>query len=419
MLRTALAYSFGALVLAAPALPFQGQDAVSVDDLKAIETARDEAILRLERVEASEKIVERELSEIDAELVAAAADSRRHEVAATESEARLELLVQQETTARQALLEDEETLEDVLATLMTFGSRQPPALAASPNDAGDAVRAAILMGDIAPKLADRAQRLAEEIDKISALQAGITHENEDLARTQSALAARREQIEALFAEKRALRTELAIETAELRAETQQLASEARSLRDLLDKLAANAPDRPNLKSDVEIASPSRKPRNVALKPPELKPRTSPATLPVSPLPPTENAPFVSNSTIQPPVSGDLVLAFGAPTEASLPHRGQTWQTREGAQVVAPRDGRIEYAGPFRSYGKILIIDVGEGYLVVLAGMDSLYGETGQTVLSGEPVGRMAEIGRSQPQLYMEVRKDGELMDPSLWLGRNV
>lgn len=387
---------FGALAAAAQE---DSVEAFSVDDLKTIEKERDKALKRLKKLERSGKKADRELSDIDEDLIEAAADTRRHEEAALAAEARLEALSEEEASARAELLEDEEALEDVLAVLMTFGARRPPALAVSPGDAGDAVRAAILMGDITPKLASRAETLAAEIDKIAALQIEISEEREDLKRTEQALTARRQEIEALFAEKTRQREALAAEAARVKSETDALADRADSLKDLLASIANAAPARPTLK------------------PPAPLTRTKATRPPLDKSPPPPAAPY-TGQTLR-PVAGERLLAYGDPDDARLPHKGETWRTRPSAQVISPRDARIKFSGEFRSYGQILILDVGEGYLVVLAGLGVLYGETGQTVLAGEPIGRMSDSEIRPPELYIEVRRDGELVDPAKWLGQNA
>ncbi|NJR20576.1 MAG: FAD-dependent oxidoreductase, partial [Hyphomonadaceae bacterium] len=106
------------------------------------------------------------------------------------------------------------------------------------------------------------------------------------------------------------------------------------------------------------------------------------------------------------------LATGA-----LRSEGVTIRTRRAAQVVSPFDGAIEFAGPFRSYGRVLIINVGSGFRVVLAGLSTTFAEAGQEVLAGEPIGEMANDPRIVPELYMEVRQASEPVDPRLWLKR--
>ena len=100
------------------------------------------------------------------------------------------------------------------------------------------------------------------------------------------------------------------------------------------------------------------------------------------------------------------------------------QSRENARVISPADGWIVYAGPFRTYGQLLIINAGNEYHVVLAGMEKLNVSPGQFVLVGEPIGQMGakrlastgaiDVSTTKPILYVEFRKDGNPIDPSPW-----
>ena len=115
--------------------------------------------------------------------------------------------------------------------------------------------------------------------------------------------------------------------------------------------------------------------------------------------------------------------FGAADGVGGVEKGLSFATRSGAQVTSPCDGWVVYAGPFRSYGQLLILDAGGGYHVLLAGMERISVDIGQFVLTGEPVAVMGsgskvatilEAGSSQPVLYVEFRKDGTPIDPSPW-----
>ena len=126
-----------------------------------------------------------------------------------------------------------------------------------------------------------------------------------------------------------------------------------------------------------------------------------------------------------PVQGRRTLAFGDRTQSGGRSNGIVIETRHGAQVVAPNDGWVMYAGEFRSYGQILIINGGGGYNVLLANMSQIDVQAGQFVLSGEPVGTMASQPKTTgtspkapqenaPILYVEFKKDGKSIDPDPW-----
>ncbi len=381
-------------------------DTYSQDDLRRVEQARDEALQRLRALEKASKAAARETSEIDEDLLSAAADSIRREEAATGAEARLEQLANQTRAARAQLTADETALEDLLATLMTFGARRPPALAASPEDTGAAVRAAILMGEAAPALSERAKTLKAKIDELNALAAATYAEQQRLDFEEAALTARREEIAALAAEKRLSNTSLASETASLRSETRRLSTEAATLRDLLDGLARAAPSTPGLKPKPSTKPPTQ----TAVKPPA---KPLPGT-PAASAGPTTSA---SGSPLQ-PAAGTRLRRFGQ-TVNGVRQEGLTLATRSGAQVIAPMDARVQYAGVFRSYGLMVILDVGNNVLVIVSGLDTIYSEAGQWVLAGEPIGRMAGQKLPSPELYLEVRRSGQPVDPEKWLARGA
>jgi septal ring factor EnvC (AmiA/AmiB activator) len=123
-----------------------------------------------------------------------------------------------------------------------------------------------------------------------------------------------------------------------------------------------------------------------------------------------------------PAQGRQVLRFGEKTQYGGQSKGIVLETRQGAQVASPCDGWIVYAGEFRSYGQLLIINAGGGYHVLLAGLSQIDVQPGQFVLAAEPVGTMS--GWSQqtqpaatnnaPVLYVEFRKDGRPIDPDPW-----
>jgi septal ring factor EnvC (AmiA/AmiB activator) len=92
-----------------------------------------------------------------------------------------------------------------------------------------------------------------------------------------------------------------------------------------------------------------------------------------------------------------------------------FQTRSEAQVIAPVSGKIEFARPFRSYGKMLILRTSDGYHVILSGMNRIYVSEGQTVSAGEPVGIMPERDDPLPELSVELRLGDKVLNPAQWI----
>ena len=124
-----------------------------------------------------------------------------------------------------------------------------------------------------------------------------------------------------------------------------------------------------------------------------------------------------------PVNGVRIREFGAADGLGGRKRAFPSPARPGAQITAPCDGWVVYAGPFRNYGQLLILNAGDGYHVLLAGMERISVDLGQFVVTGEPVAVMGgrvqtpaaiATGSGQPVLYVEFRKDGTPVDPGPW-----
>ena len=134
-------------------------------------------------------------------------------------------------------------------------------------------------------------------------------------------------------------------------------------------------------------------------------------------------PFIrAKGSVLLPVQGRRVLAFGDRTQYGGQSKGLVLETRNSAQVTSPCDGWIVFAGEFRTFGQLLIINAGDGYHILLAGLSQIDVQLGQFVLTGEPVGLMAAAPKAPkanaqsnaPVLYIEFRKDNKPIDPESW-----
>jgi murein hydrolase activator len=124
-----------------------------------------------------------------------------------------------------------------------------------------------------------------------------------------------------------------------------------------------------------------------------------------------------------PVQGAVLIAYNAPTKSG-PALGVTLRTAPGAKVFAPAEGAIIFSGPFRSFGKVLILDQGNGYALILTGLESVFAGIGDRVAAGALIGQMGQSATGQikaggaitaPELYFEVRQAGRPIDPERWL----
>ncbi len=323
----------------------------------------------------------------------------------------LAALAAEEAVVRVALEERRDVLAEVLAILQRMGQAPPPALIVQPEDALAAVRGAILLGAVVPEVRAEADALIADIERLIALREERETERDRVVAAANLLVDERERLELLMAERREALDQTADTLAAEQARLGALADNAQTLEELIaafenPEAAAN---------DVEDIEPPQ----VAVIEPGLPillgeaDRISPAI------------PFASARGLLPrPANGDLLVDFGGPDGLGGTAQGLTIATRAGARIGAPADGWIEFAGPFRSYGNLLIIDAGGGYRVVLSGMERIDVQQGQFVLAGEPIGAMrsdqlaavdgVEVGTARPVLYLEFRQDGRSIDPGPW-----
>lgn len=130
-----------------------------------------------------------------------------------------------------------------------------------------------------------------------------------------------------------------------------------------------------------------------------------------------------------PVVGQILRRFGEADAAGIERPGLVIATRPQALITAPWSGTIRYRGAFLDYGNVMILEPGPGYLLVLAGLGTLYGEVGEVVGAGAPLGLMggtdstadpvqetrnASGSSGTETLYMELRQGGQPVDPGDW-----
>ena len=331
------------------------------------------------------------------------------------AEGRLSAILDQEDKLRDSLATRRSVLAEVLAALQRMGHRPPPALLVRPQDALASIHSAILLGAVVPELRTAAEALATNLKQLVAVREAKEKERDTLRANATALAEGRARIALLISERQGQRdaSAAALDTEQKRAGV--LADQATSLRDLISRMeaenatAAKAAEEAAKATEVARTETGDKPAQSLGDAGRLTPKVA----------------FANTKGLLPmPANGTEIKAFGDPDGLGGANQGISLATREGAQVSSPSDGWVVYSGPFRSYGQLLIINAGDGYHVLLAGMERIDVQLGQFVLAGEPVAVMASqrlasagavnVGATQPVLYIEFRKDGASIDPAPW-----
>ncbi|WAJ26964.1 murein hydrolase activator EnvC family protein [Antarcticirhabdus aurantiaca] len=422
---------------------------------------------------------------IRAAMIEAASAQKRAagEVAAIES--RIATLGVQEEGLRASLRERRGLLAEVLGALERMGREPPPALLVRPEDALGSVRSAILLGSVVPGIRSETEALARDLEKLALVRGAIVAEKSAYASQMRLQKEEEARLAALFAEKEALEATSRDRREAAQQRTEELAGQATDLEGLIASLEteldaaraaeaasrleeearrvaqaeaaaqaqaqAEAAERLRLaeagearRESVEAQRRSNGAATPAAEPPQdvaaLVPPAAAVVEPAAPPPaPTYDIaslrrdiphlePAAAFSTLKArltkPVAGRQIVAFGDKDDIGQAASGASFATRAGDVVTAPADGTVLYSGPFRSYGQVLILNAGDGYHVVLAGMSRIDAGVGQFVLAGEPVAAMgdrrlasvsgSDFDATEPTLYVEFRKDGKPIDPSPW-----
>jgi len=373
--------------------------------LKALEKAIDEGREKSRLLKEKAHEIDAELARIRRDMVAAASIIQEQERRAGEVEKELAELRAREDAKFARLKTRRAQLAKVLVALERVARYPPEALMTQPIPPSDTVRSAILLRTAVPEIEARALRLRDDIDSLAAARRDVAAKKAQLDQVSAGLAAERRRLAALYGQQTALKHRT---LAQARAEARRmknLAAEATDLRELLDRVRRS---REQLTARARAAAP----KAGADEPPGRAAAPTIEGLPAG----LTGAPISGQrGKLPPPAVGRILGRYGEVLSTGLTQKGLTLETAPGAQVVAPYEGNVVYAGQFRGYGELLIIEHGEGYHSLLAGLSRIDSAIGQWVVAGEPVGVMGRSEKRRPVLYVELRRDGQPINPLPWL----
>src|ERR1700692_4131647 len=356
-------------------------------------------------------------SKLNLQLIDIAAQVRSVETRIGDAEARLRPLDSREQQIRGSLDSRRSEIVEVLAALQRAGRRAQPSLLVRPEDALQSLRTAMLLGSVVPELRARAEKLTGDLTELVTLRKTIATEPEKLVVARDKLRDDQTRLAALVDERQRPQSSVEKDMAMEGARGIALSRQVDSLQGLIAKMEQDLKSAAKAAATASLqgapATVNGKPNLGALKNPA---RLSPAIAFAS-----------AKGLFALPVNGVKIRDFAGTDGAGEVEKGISLATRPGAQVTTPCDGWVVYAGPFRSYGQLLILNAGGGYHVLIAGMERISVNIGQFVLTGEPVATMGSTSQvasilatnaSQPVLYVEFRKDGTPIDPGPWWAAN-
>jgi murein hydrolase activator len=376
-------------------------------------------------------VLAEERARLNSELIEASERIQASEAKLSETEIKLGELTDQVNVIRGSIAERKEAIVKMLRAMQRIGRTPPPALVTRRDDALAVVRSAMLLADVFPELKYQADNLSGELEGLVTLEDGIREQRDAEKRETERLAAERSRVDRLLEQKKTKLAQGEAELATLKQNATTLAAEVTNLNELMEKLDAQIAKVEVAQYDAEIAAERAlrdRLQQQAMATPdnesviEIKPESTRVAF-ASPDRLKPATPFeAAKGSLRLPAQGRKLKKFGDADPTGTTLKGLSLQTRGEARITAPADGWVVYAGEFRSYGQLLIINAGGGYHVLLAGMSRIDVSLGQFVLAGEPIAEMGSSrapsqggsDSSRPVLYVEFRKDGRPIDPDPW-----
>lgn len=411
-------------------------DRAADDAALALRQKRDEVGRELQELSRSMRVSDEKAAELEESIAALAKTSESLKQALIESAARRKDLERKIAAGEKKLAdlgirEDEirasfkdrrAILAEVLAALQRMGRNPPPALLVSPEDALASVRTAILLGAVVPGIRHETEKLAADLGELLRLRLEGQKETETLVATMSSRQEEERRMDMLLVENDRLSRQNTLELATEKRRAEELAARASSMEGLISSLETE------IRSVREAAEKARA-EEERLKRLSEEQRQKARELAASSSPDKNRiAPAYAFSDLKQklelPAAGEILRQFGDPDGTGHEAKGMVIASAPGSLVTAPADGWVVYAGEFRSYGQMIILNTGDGYHMVLSGMDRVSTGQGKFVLSGEPLAVMGEkrvasatalaLETDRPTLYIEFRKDGKPVDSREW-----
>jgi septal ring factor EnvC (AmiA/AmiB activator) len=436
-LRVILSFGIIAALLAVlPAGAFAQGGNIGPDEArKKLEADRG----RLEATQRRDKELQADVDKISAErqrinarLIETAKLIHQSEAQLNLIESRLVELENQQARIRATLEQRNSSISALLAAMQRMGRNPPPVMITKREDALSMVRSAMLLASAFPELTGEATALSAQLNDLVRVMTSIRTEGEKLRAETTRLSDARTRLSGLQESKRQTLAERQAELSQVRQAAADITRSVADLGDLISKLDKEVAERTGLGTyEQEMAALDQQKRDApgaAGQSSERGPSVvlEPSGDRLSMLTPGRIKPALpfaeAKGMLSLPAQGRRILTFGEKTQYGSQSKGLVIETRYGGHVVSPCDGWIVYAGEFRSYGQLLIVNAGGGYHILLAGLSQIDVQLGQFVLTGEPVGMMSAAAKtpmvkgqdSGPVLYIEFRKDQRPIDPDPW-----
>jgi septal ring factor EnvC (AmiA/AmiB activator) len=323
------------------------------------------------------KDIEAEVEALKQKLVTMSRDLQTTENGLAETSQKLKELNKEKSVLARQLYQEQGRMGGLVTAAQRFNRTSTPTMLVE-SDPLDAARAARIMKSMIPAIHAKSAALQAKIETLSRLEQDISHEKSAKAKKLSSINEQEAKLAAALEKRKALYHQTEAERKKQQADIARLTKEAKTLDELVQKI--NLPI-------AKPAAPAKAPRTAGNK--------------------HDKTPHMMYA----PVAGVIRTAFGATDDLGAPSKGITYNARSGARVSTPLAGKVRFAGPFKKYKHILIIEHAGGYHSLIAGLGQVDTIVGASLAAGEPVGSAADTQTDEHPVYYELRHNGAPVNP--------
>lgn len=334
------------------------------------------------------------------DLISTTKKVQSHEKDLQSIEEKLEKLRASKKLVLDELDRSRESLAGLIVALERIRRLPPETLVARPGAPLETAQAATVLGAIMPELDKKAQTLKLRLEDLRTIEQDLEANQEKLETTTKKLKGEKDRMDLLLSEREKVYRKTQTQAEKQEETIASLSKEARTLRELIEKIEEKnrALERKSLKDRID-----RAPRHTS-------DADSPRSSKVDSAAVAATLPSLGRAQL--PVSGIVKIRYGEKDDIGADSQGLHIDARAGAVVVSPMGGIVRYAGPFKNYGSIILVEHKNNYHSLIAGLDRIDTVVGQSLDAGEPVGSLASRSDKRPELYYELRFKGQAIDPS-------
>ncbi|KXV62267.1 peptidase [Acetobacter orleanensis] len=354
---------------------------------------------------------------LSAATVSATAQLQTTEQQVSDLDSRIADLRKEQASLREGLREDAKALAPVLPLAERLSLYPSDTLLAAPVPQGEAVTGFLVLRGLSRGLEHQAEDMRARQEKLTALDAELTAKLAKLGQLQETQSHQRDQVRQQALKARAAQQQANAAARTAAAQLQHATQRASSLQDAVSRLdALQAGAEAALQKEIAAAEKAHQAARDEAARRRAQERADAARRKMAAMasaagPGLSDHPPAGGGTR--PVVGSLVSSWGSPTESG-PATGITYRTAPGASVRTPCSGRVDFAGPFRTYGQMVILNCGQHYRFVMAGFSGLDVATGQGLAKGAPIGHMGSSG-SSGTLFIQLRHGQKPVNPAPFL----